>query len=79
MENIISDLIEILKDRCPYSLINKNNYFNLYNTKFLMHELYCHYDHTDCTEKLCNSCREIIDLNLNKSVFIKYIKRIENL
>jgi len=78
MINIIIDiLIETLKDFCPHSLKNQNNYSNLYNINFPHHKLYCHYDVNEQENRLCNSCREIIDININKSVFYKYIKRTE--
>jgi hypothetical protein len=79
MSNIIIDiLIEILNDYCSHSLKNENNFYNLYDLNFPHYKLYCHLDINDGEYKLCNSCREIIDININKSVFFRYIKNLDN-
>lgn len=79
VNSIILDLIEILKDNCPHSLKNTNNFSLLYGGNCLLYNLHCYYDVDSCEYKLCKSCREILDFNINKSVFFKYITRINNI
>ena len=74
---IIDILIDTLKDHCPHSLRNENNFSNLYKPFFSHYNLYCHYDVNDTEYKLCKSCREIIDININKSIFFKYMKSLD--
>jgi len=77
---IIDILIEMLKEHCPHSLKNEYNYKNLYNEHLYIYDVYCHIEINDKNIKeniLCNSCREIIDINLSKSILIKALLLIE--
>jgi hypothetical protein len=75
MNIIIDILIDTLKDHCPHSLKNENNFSNLYNINYPHYKLYCFYDVNNQENVLCNTCREIIDININKSIFFKYMKK----
>ena len=78
MNIIIDILIDTLKDNCPHSLKNENNFCNLYKPFFPHYNLYCHYDVNNQEYVLCKSCTEIIDINCNKSIFYKYMKKLDN-
>ena len=79
IDKFIDILIEILNDCCSHSLKKENNFSNLYDPEFPHYKLYCFYDVNDGEHKLCKSCREIIDFNINKSVFFRYIKNLDNI
>ena len=55
MNIIIDILIDTLKDHCPHSLKNENNFSNLYNTHFPHYKLYCFYDINNQEYVLCNT------------------------
>lgn len=59
--------IDTLQDNCPHNL------------NFPHHNLYCHYDVNNQENILCKSCREIIDINCNKSIFFKYMSYMQKL
>ena len=79
MNIIIDVLIDTLQDNCPHSLKNENNFSNLQNLNFPHHDIYCHYDVNNQEYVLCKSCREIIDININKSIFFKYMSYMQKL